>query len=632
MSEVQRSLRSMAWELRKWRTGAAAVWALAAAALTVTLASATPSLLWLWPPYWLRLALRFLPLTWLFARSAPASLAHGSFADGAVPAEIHGVTPALAGVLVGGVLGGTVLAAAAGFALVRSALRLVPLNAVDSSARYLRPKYVLFVGVFGALTPLATWAMLWLRGSELASPLLAIDASPPDATLRLEMTCVDERFVYMFVHSGVLGLVFAAAHLGFERYQLAFPRLALSRRFRIRALVPGLLVRSAKLVALVSRLVAGGWMAVSLAAHGASLAGAAAVAPFLNAATGMPVYALPLLGTPLCATPARWFDPMLSLHIAAASVLVVFIFDLTNSMAEVFLTQPHAFVGGTHSNSSALLIAALEYYDDPLVRHLAFLDLHMVAEFDERRRMALFLDDSGKAWTKLLRRLLEVVDGLTIQMAAWRVRETEALAAVRAGPYTTSTLLYWWFQRHVNPLAKASGAAPYGDDTSYDAWLAARMPDPSQTASLWAILGDAVRVRPLLAALFYRSPAAHTRSLFDDLYLQLWCVGALGKLAAAAKTDDAYGIVQRTLPDLTSALLAVAVELDEQMSTVSVLNPPLTGPLEGHQLVRPQTLALGSVLNTSLYLIVTTYYASLRTFAFPTHYAAKLQQYADFTI
>ena len=67
-------------------------------------------------------------------------------------------------------------------------------------------------------------------------------------------------------------------------------------------------------------------------------------------------------------------------------------------------------------------------------------------------------------------------------------------------------------------------------------------------------------------------------------------------------------------------------------SSPSPSSPPLTGPLEGHQLVRPQTLALGSVLNTSLYLIVTTYYASLRTFAFPTHYAAKLQQYADFTI
>ncbi|GAB5370521.1 hypothetical protein AAMO2058_001500300 [Amorphochlora amoebiformis] len=120
----------------------------------------------------------------------------------------------------------------------------------------------------------------------------------------------------------------------------------------------------------------------------------------------------------------------------------------------------------------------------------------------------------------------------------------------------------------------------------------------------------------------------------QGVQLCVWAAEAAAFLAVKALREDSHGEVNRTLPNVVNAMLALSISLRDYIQSkdpyVFIGSQKKMIKLHGHQLARSQWLYLASRLDTAIYRIAAGYYEHLKNFEFPPENAALLERYLNF--
>ncbi|NXU47922.1 NDC1 protein, partial [Turnix velox] len=113
--------------------------------------------------------------------------------------------------------------------------------------------------------------------------------------------------------------------------------------------------------------------------------------------------------------------------------------------------------------------------------------------------------------------------------------------------------------------------------------------------------------RVLIMYFFSKHPESSIEAVFADTQMHIWALGGLSHLVAASFTEDQFGVVQTTLPDILNTLLTLQEVVDRyfKLPHVSSKAPRISGSLDtSYKTLR---FALRASLRTALYRITTVF-------------------------
>ena len=249
-------------------------------------------------------------------------------------------------------------------------------------------------------------------------------------------------------------------------------------------------------------------------------------------------------------------------------------FYFPNHIYEIIHTQLFQL----ESNGTSYLLDALSNISSPFISYLAYLDLHYLSHWSVQRRSYFYGDTTGDSWKRLLNLICDRID--SISTSIYKLKQKKELI--------------------------------YSNNTS----------------SLQYNYGSLGSVQRKLDNLLKKNQLENP---LEDLQLYIWAIESISTMVCTSIKEDRYGVVQNcdTIPILLNSLLSCLSAVEDY------LNSPINftdnnSRIEGYQLVRQPALVLVSVLNNSIYMIVTSFYENLSYFKLPPKHALKLQQFVNF--
>ncbi|KAL6079684.1 Nuclear pore complex subunit [Balamuthia mandrillaris] len=447
-----------------------------------------------------------------------------------------------------------------------------------------QPLHLFFVACNALSGLICTWAFLRvIHSSHLSSSLLNPDSCVRAAFLSggadlggpTAAQCLDTNYLFVLGCGLFLGVWNAIATLRQEQHLLSFPSLQRGRVFQLKSRVGGALQHSLKQAI---------WALPSFyLLHFLFEVLQEGSASFLDNSTA-----------------AAHLNLSLMVQLFFAATLLSLCWRLSCNVVEIILTQWLCFdplrsalaTNAPPGKSEHRLGQGLLDQTDPLMRHLAFLDLSMLASHSTRRRANIFEDDTARTWQAIMHICCSHIDAFSLEVmqviqTVKALREEENIAK-RKGEVASSVI-------------SRSKAGPG--------------------------LFKSLRQR-----LFQLNDQQRTQQLFAEYNLLLWSIKALSQMVCKSRAEDRYGVVQTSegvlisLQSLVACLLAVE-EYVEQPCDVPFSS---SSPLEGHRLVRPQPHAVITATQDAIYGIVTAFYEHLASLKLPPRYSQKLQHFVEF--
>ncbi|NXP04231.1 NDC1 protein, partial [Thinocorus orbignyianus] len=114
--------------------------------------------------------------------------------------------------------------------------------------------------------------------------------------------------------------------------------------------------------------------------------------------------------------------------------------------------------------------------------------------------------------------------------------------------------------------------------------------------------------RVLIMYFFSKHPEASIEAVFSDAQMHIWALGGLSHLVAASFTEDQFGVVQTTLPNILNTLLTLQEVVDRYFKLPHVSSkPPRTSGSLVDTSYKTLRFALRASLRTALYRITTVF-------------------------
>ncbi|XP_784037.4 nucleoporin NDC1 [Strongylocentrotus purpuratus] len=146
-----------------------------------------------------------------------------------------------------------------------------------------------------------------------------------------------------------------------------------------------------------------------------------------------------------------------------------------------------------------------------------------------------------------------------------------------------------------------------------------------------------IRQLPLYRYFVDPFPEADNRLLFTDTQLHIWALEALASLVAASYTEDSYGVVQKSLPDILTEMLALYNALEKLLKLPTLLTArdprelkvTRIGPAHPDDQLRND---LRTTVKTSLHRISSTFSKHLKSVPLALEYKKQLDELMDYKI
>ncbi|KAM6343626.1 nucleoporin NDC1 isoform 1-T2 [Alca torda] len=137
--------------------------------------------------------------------------------------------------------------------------------------------------------------------------------------------------------------------------------------------------------------------------------------------------------------------------------------------------------------------------------------------------------------------------------------------------------------------------------------------------------------RVLIMYFFSKHPEASIQAVFSDAQMHIWALGGLSHLVAASFTEDQFGVVQTTLPDILNTLLTLQEVVDRyfKLPHVSSKPPRISGSLVDTS-YKTLRFALRASLKTALYRITTVFGEHLNAVQVSAEHKKRLQQFLEY--
>uniref|UniRef100_A0A672M918 Nucleoporin NDC1 n=1 Tax=Sinocyclocheilus grahami TaxID=75366 RepID=A0A672M918_SINGR len=126
-------------------------------------------------------------------------------------------------------------------------------------------------------------------------------------------------------------------------------------------------------------------------------------------------------------------------------------------------------------------------------------------------------------------------------------------------------------------------------------------------------------------------PEASSQALFADSQVHIWALQGLSHLVAASFSEDQFGVVQTTLPNILSCLVVLLEAVDRHFKLPHASSKPARAVCRmGDSTYKTLRFALRAALKTAIYKITTTFGEHLNAVNISTEHRKRLQQFLEF--
>jgi len=296
-------------------------------------------------------------------------------------------------------------------------------------------------------------------------------------------------------------------------------------------------------------------------------------------------------------------DPSL---LAMALTLITLLFLVNSTRLVVFTTLATEPVALTLTE---VLEAVEEPSSHPLLRLLALQQLATLSAAAPAERAAVFaLSQPGghpHRWNSARAACLAALTDISTSVAAI----TNPKPAAAPAPAALAPIVV------ASPIRRLAPALPAKVEELVPAAA------PSNLHTMVASSLESLKSKPLLSALFHVTPEHGVRAVLCRGQAACWAARALSHLAAASVAEDRFGVVQKDLPSILSALLEVEQTLvrTRSLSLGRDSSPDLALRQE-----------LRAAVKAALYRIVVTFGEHILEVPLPAHLRAKVLSYQRF--
>lgn len=444
-------------------------------------------------------------------------------------------------------------------------------------------------------------------------------------TCNNQQRCLNEQMLFCFCHGVYVGLHFGLGYFVKKEHFLVFPSLQQRKLFRIRGHL-----RSHLWEGFV-------WTLKGLRLYYVSYY----LLAFLLKKPLQSVLHLQPSDSSRIDSMIGLLDARLFIHCLVAGTILHSTWTFGLRLFRVFQTEAIKFhvVPVFSQEASQQLTRAICAKKTPLLMHLGYLDLYQLAFHSASRRRQVFsLNQSSQpaTWNEISGECIALINSVTTRLGG-QIQSQKTPAGLlspadipTSGPTTKDwpelpSVTSTGFTRRIVQSEKAK-LWSYPPTQGVEGIGANLKPQPPATDSIQAAtkkltntvknlpksFATALKRKPFITYFITDFPEAATQEQFADCKLQVWAVMSISELAAVSYQEDTYGVVQRSLPAIFTALISLSQAIDKH-----VKNPLSTSKSTRNVRVAIESngkYAVKSAVQTALHRLSTTFSKERRTF------------------
>lgn len=335
-------------------------------------------------------------------------------------------------------------------------------------------------------------------------------------------------------------------------------------------------------------------------------------------------------------TVSRLLNLSLILQLWLYQFIFILIINNTYTLFEIYLTEWTPFKFGlsgayTPDSSEMTLIDVLSMDKIPIMQHLGYLDLVILAQKEKMRRATLFtLSQPGghpynwncvvQKCTNLLKKFSSDLNAISIKSQDQPFCYSTSMLTTAVPPVQQSKHMYH-MRKLVPDIAPMLVTEAVATEVPYSGPFIQKFIKQKKEAFVAYLFS-----KPLINYIFGEQDDNKIRYALHNGQLVIWAAEAISSLSVFSLSEDSYGIVQKDVPTIINALLSVKQALDKlQKSTV------LTRKMRADdKLIREIFTSLRSAIKRSLYRIVTNFEPYINDLSLELPTIEQLQSFLNY--
>ncbi|XP_033736959.1 nucleoporin NDC1-like [Pecten maximus] len=322
-------------------------------------------------------------------------------------------------------------------------------------------------------------------------------------------------------------------------------------------------------------------------------------------------------------------DVFLLYQTILCGVFLYLTWTVSSVLYKIYNTEHYAFPVEDvfDDQKNKCLVDALSCKTNSLLQCLGFYDVcHLSRKSGVRRSVVFSLSQPGghpHNWNKLYSACVAEVNALNqkVQEANWKVFASvpvrqaageKNIPPASAGEITTTTLSY----RGATTMTNGNSSSPPVDKPA------------SNLQTFKDLTLMYLKKKPVFSYFLSELPDSKSRKLFATCQVQVWAVEALSNFATASYTDDKYGVVQRSLPEIITAVVNLQENVEKHFKLATTTSRRNQKDL-GHYDTQLGYL-LQTTLKSSMYKIVNTFGKHILSLNLSPECVRKLKLFMDY--
>jgi len=309
-------------------------------------------------------------------------------------------------------------------------------------------------------------------------------------------------------------------------------------------------------------------------------------------------------------TVSRLLNLSLILQLWLHQFIFILITSITYTLFEIYLTEWTLFKfelsdAYTPNSSEITLIDVLSMDKIPIMQHLGFLDLVILAQKDKIRRGMLFtLSRPGGHpynWNCVVQKSTNILKKFSSDLNAISIKSQDQTfcysTLTRVPPVQQSKYIYH-MRKLVSDVAPVLIAETDAREAPYSGSFIQKFIKQKKDAFVAYLFS-----KPLISYIFGEQDDNKIRYALYNGQLVIWAAEAISSLTVFSLSEDSYGIVQKDVSTIINTLLSVKQALDKLQKS-AVLARKIQAD---DKLIREIFTSLRSAIKRSLYRIVTNF-------------------------
>uniref|UniRef100_A0AAY4BJ06 Nucleoporin NDC1 n=1 Tax=Denticeps clupeoides TaxID=299321 RepID=A0AAY4BJ06_9TELE len=365
-------------------------------------------------------------------------------------------------------------------------------------------------------------------------------------------------------------------------------------------------------------------------------------------------------------TVAGLLDFSLLYHLWISGTFLMLTWFITVFLFRIYVSEAYSFpVQSTFTEDAEMCLPKVLSCKEPMVmKFLALQDLALLSQHSPVRRQEVFSlsQPGGHAhnWNAISRECLSLLTDLTQRLVAHHDAVASNGRPKSQGSSTVEDLPKAYpsvsktpgsvFLRSSTVGLNSPMTAPFTPDldSPFSSPVIRRLTAQEDPASpwfgsvqsphvmrrgpkLWSASTGFLAKRALVLYLFNKLPEASGQALFADSQAHIWALEGLSHLVAASYTEDRFGVVQTTLPNILSSMLMLLEAVDRHFKLPHASSKPSRATCSmGDSTHKTLRFALRAALKTALYRITTTFGEHLHAVQMSAEHRKRMQQFLEY--